>query len=183
MATTKQTDKTATPARRPATRDHLTSLKKPITKWVDILLDSDALDAFNKAQERLGEATAENRAVRESELEEAREALLDATVSMKFQSMGRKKYEALMNEHPPTEEQNKMALEQTQSEAAYNIDTFPPALIKASCVVPELTEEDVQSIYDEWNTSEIMELFFTALEVNTQRRTADLGNVFGPTRG
>lgn len=178
---TELTEKTTKP--RPATRDHLRSLKKPLTKYVEILLDADALDAFEKAQERLGEATADNREARLRELEEARKGVVDATVTMKFQSLGRKRYEALISEYPATEEQNEQSLKETEQEAPYNIETFPPALIQASCVEPELTPEDVQEIYDSWNTAELMVLFFAALEVNTQRRTADLGNVFGPTPG
>lgn len=179
-----KTEKT-TPAQtpRPATRDHLRSQKKPLTKYVEILLDPDVLDAYDRAQERLGEATASNRDIRQRELDEAKAKLVEATVTMKFQSLGRKRYEALIAEHPPTEEQNEQALKETQGEAGYNIETFPPALIHASCVDPELSEEDVQEIYDTWNTAELMALFFAALEVNTQRRVADLGNVFGPTPG
>jgi hypothetical protein len=166
---------------RPATRDHLRSLKKPATKYVTILLDPDALDAFEKAQERLGESTSTNRRERERELTEARNALAEATVTMKFQSLGRKRYEALVAEHPPTPEQNEQSVKETEQEAAYNIETFPKALIRATCVDPELTDEDIDEIYDSWNGAELMELFFAALEVNTQRRTVDLGNVFGPT--
>lgn len=178
--------KTETPATakpRPATRDHLRSLKKPQTKIVTILLDSDVLDAYEKAQAHLSEATAETRAGLEAELAEAKTALAESTVQLKFQSIGRKRYEDLVADHPATKEQNEQALKETQQEAPYNLDTFPPALIRASILEPELTEEDIADIYDNWNNAELMELFLAALEVNTQRRTVDLGNVFGPTLG
>jgi hypothetical protein len=180
-AKTTQTEKTTQP--RPATRDHLTSRKKPMTKFVEILLDPDALDIYERAQERLGEATADTRAAIQRDVDDARAAVIEATVTMKFQSLGRKRYEALIAEHPATEKQNEQALKETNTEAGYNLDTFPPALIQASCIEPELSLEDVQAIYDSWNSAELMTLFFAALEVNTQRRTADFLSGSSPILG
>lgn len=168
---------------RPATRDHLLSGKKPATKKLQIILDPEAYEAYEEAQALLSEATAENRTEREEALEAAKERLSDAVVTMKFQSVGRKRYDEIIDAHPATEEQKAQAKKQGIEETpSYNLETFPPALVAASLVEPDLTLEDVQELYDTWNNAEVMELFLAALEVNTIRRTGDLGNVFGPTR-
>lgn len=180
MPTAKKTVENPRP--RPATRDHLLSLKKPASKKVTLLLDPVAMEDYDAAREALGEATSDNRTEREKALEDAKAALAEASVTMRFQSIGRKKYDALIDAHPATDEQKADAKKQGVDEMpAYNIETFPPALIQASCADPELSEDDVQQIYDDWNNAEIFELFMAALEVNTVRRTGDLGNVFGPT--
>ena len=57
--------------------------------------------------------------------------------------------------------------------------TFPQALGQASCVHPQLTNEDIDEIFDgeTWSGPEVMSLVFTAVEANTTRRVVDLGNV------
>jgi hypothetical protein len=46
-----------------------------------------------------------------------------------------------------------------------------------------MTEEEVNELWDEWNSAELGSLFLAAMTVNTSRRVADLGNAFGGTRG
>lgn len=104
----------------------------------------------------------------------------DETVDIVLQSIGRKRYEALMTEHPATKEQNAEAKKETGEEAPYNVETFPIALISACALEPIMTEEQVQQVWDEWNSAEVMELFFAALEVTTARRHG-LGKESGVT--
>ncbi len=93
-------------------------------------------------------------------------ALDDAsTVVLRFRAVGHKRYKALLDAHPPTDEQK-----QDENHPPYNSETFPIALIAASCVEPRMTEEQVQELDDEWNTSELVPLWLAAIEVNTQRR-------------
>jgi hypothetical protein len=181
MTATTLEDETMT-ASRPATKDFLKK-KKPSTRSVDILLDTELLDIHDKILEKLdGNVPASDRRKLESELKAVNAQIEENTVTLKFKSIGRKAYEALVDAHPATPEQTKKAEEEGAEVPPYNTDTFPRALIHASSFDPELSEAEVDEIYDEWNQGEVLELFMSALLVNTQRRTADLGNAFGPIR-
>lgn len=104
----------------------------------------------------------------------------EETVDIVLQSIGRKRYEALMQEHPPTKAQNAEAQKETGEDAPYNLETFPVALVAACAIEPKMTDEQVQQIWDDWNSAEVMELFFAALEVTTARRNG-LGKESGQT--
>ena len=168
MSTSTKPKSTPAPLKRPATADHLRSQKKPIRLTVDILLEdipepseSEGDEAWDAYRQRVAEATA----------------------TMTFQSIGRKRYDGLVDAHPPTEQNREEAKQRDEDPPAWNPETFMPALVRASCAEPELSEEDVQSIFDEWNQGELLELWQAALYVNTQRRTANLGKGFGRTKG
>ena len=172
--------------KKPATFDHLKK-KQPLQRTVTIPLEQDTLDAYDAAESALerarllGEPTDEL----ESALAVAKEAVLETSVKMTFRSIGRKAYDALLDEHPPTAEQIKEFREEnadkdgnpaTKGQPPYNIETFAPALIQASCVEPAMTLEQVNELFDEWNSTELSELWGAAYEVNTQRRVVSLGN-------
>ena len=165
--------------KRPATLDHLRK-KRPVEKSIEVILSDEEMDAYDRARlnlERLLLSTDPDEAELEAaraRVEEAKAALDEVTVVMTFRSVGRKAYDDLVMAHPPTDEQKEM-------DYSYNPETFTPAIIAASCVEPDLTLEEATAIFDEWNGSEISQLFLTALEVNTARRTADLGKGSGPT--
>lgn len=108
-------------------------------------------------------------------VEGAKEALRADTVMVTVRAIGRKPYDKLLGEHPPTDEQLAEAAANGEELPAYNFDTFPPALVAASAVNPVMPLEYVQEIWDEWNSAEITELFTASLIVNTMRRR-DLGN-------
>ena len=175
---------------RPATFDHLKSAKKPLRRTITIFLDDDTVTALAEAQNDYAEAVqkaqpegldpAEKTELLEA-ISTARQAVEASSVEMTFQSIGRKKYDRLMQLYPPSDEQKaEFAKEHGEgAEPAYDADAFAAALIAASCITPAMTEEDVAELRDEWNTAEYVELFTAALEVNTQRRVADLGNVYG----
>lgn len=182
----------STTSKRPATFDHLKA-KKPVEDVVEILLDDDAAKAVSDARDALLDAeTALNAKPSDPKLKKAREEArkaLDAAiaaqdseiVTIKFRSCGRKRYEEILDAHPPTEEQQRKAKEQG-GEAAWDSETFPVALIAASAVEPELTEDQVRELFDEWNNAESQMLFLAAFRVNTNRRVPDLGNGFGGTQ-
>jgi hypothetical protein len=176
---------------RPMTFDRLKSQKKPATRSVRIALDNDVLDEFEEAkQERelaqmLMPADGDN-AVRAKELTEAneryrraREALQKNSVLFKFKAVGRKKYDTIVNNHPPTDA-NRAEMEKQggdPNDISWNPETFPQELISVSCVEPELSYDQVKEMFesDDWSGPELMTLFNTALIVNTQNRVADLG--------
>lgn len=160
-----------------ATFDHLKSGKKPLERIVTIYLDDEPIQALREAETALA-ADAENADLLQA-VEQAKEAVEESAVTLLFRSIGRKKYDQLIRLYPATEEQSAEHKEQFGSEAPYDADEFSVALIAASCADPVLSEAQVRELRDDWNTSEYVELFTAALEVNTQRRVANLGNLYG----
>lgn len=159
--------------KKPATLDHLRK-KEPIRASIDIILNDHALEDYEEAKKSYElsllnkRVSEEDRAALKEALECAKVELEEATVTMTFQAIGRGAYERLMNDHPATEEQK---IE--NEDVPYNPDTFPPALIAASCIEPKMEEEDAKEICDTWNGAEVTLLFYTALQVNTATRTVD----------
>jgi hypothetical protein len=84
--------------------------------------------------------------------------IIDLVVVLK--AIGSKAYDDLIAKHPPTPEQKKEG-------AAYNPDTFGPALISACSFDPHLTPNEAQEIWssEDWSRGEIMELFVASVEV------------------
>lgn len=112
----------------------------------------------------------------------AERAVRDATRIYMFRSIGRHKFRELIDEHPPREQDHAQQRADTgneQARARWNDDTFPPALVLASCIDPVLTEDEVVEIWQTWNAAEIVDLFAAALAVNQQRRVVDLGKARG----
>lgn len=170
---------------RPATFDRLKK-KQPLERKVTIPLDQDALDAYDTAVSALERAKTFNEDTTEAEAQvaEARANLQEHTVTMVFRAIGRKNYDALIELYPPTEEQIEEFRNEnldrhgnpSKGKPAYDIDKFAPALVAASCVEPEMTLDQVNELFDEWNATELAQLWVAALEVNTHRRVVSLGN-------
>jgi len=85
-----------------------------------------------------------------------------STVTMVFQAISGYQFDQLKKDCKPTQEDKKAGLD-------YNAEKFAPKLIAATCIEPEMTEEDAQEIWesDEWNRGERMQLFMAAMEVCT----------------
>jgi hypothetical protein len=77
-----------------------------------------------------------------------------------LRAIGSKAYDVLVGMHAPTVEQKKEG-------AAYNPDTFGPALISMCSVSPRITPNEAKELWDseEWSRGEVMELFVAAVEV------------------
>ncbi|HYH51624.1 MAG TPA: hypothetical protein VEG38_18940 [Acidimicrobiia bacterium] len=197
-------------AKRPVpTFDHLRK-KQPLERIVRIALNDEVATAYHEASEAAGkaelalkavEAQAQRRngsagpdteravAAARAEFEEfkaaaekAHKALAAETVEVRFRALGRKAYDELVRAHPPKDvagEDGKVK----KSTDPYEYETFAPALVAACCVEPEMTVEQVQTLFEEWNAAEVMELWVAALSVNTQRRVVEFGNFSNGTRG
>lgn len=174
--------------RKPATRDHLLKRSRP-RRVVPVVIDEDAhreyedaSDAYTilKAQE-LPETDPELMAARER-YEAAEEALNEATVEMVFEAIGRRDYENLLMEHPPSTEQEKQAKEAGEK-VDYNIDTFPPALVAATCIEPKFSEEEAYELFEQSTGPECMVFFTAAMAVCGTTRVGDLGKGFGRMLG
>lgn len=183
-------------AERPQTYDHLRSKKKPHTATVVLALDADAAQEFEEAQKAARDAQVraqaypqntqvqEDAAAAQARLDEMSENLDDIVVSFTFRSIGRKKFEKMVLDHPPTSEQvaraNQYATEKEKEGdeplLSHNPETFPVALIAACLVSPKMTEEEVQEMWDsdDWTGTELGTLFLAAQSVNIRRATLNL---------
>lgn len=179
---------------RPATLDHLRSRKKPTSKVVEMVLDPDLADAYNEAQSKVATLEAQVKALPESsdraielvdELKEAEAALEvarqkledeEAVVTFTFRSMPPHEYDRLENENRATPDQRKEARKQGTQIPSFNMDTFPQLLISRCSVEPVLSVDEVESLLkdENWNSAEILTLFWACVEVNGTRRTVDL---------
>ena len=181
---------------RPPTFDHLRK-KQPLELRIPVYLEQEPVERLTKLQEDLEAARAHDRVVAEqmrqstntpvdlapsqevtrlvAEVDGAETAVRESTVTVVIRQIGRKRYDALIDAHPPTDDEKAEAVKAGLEPPPYNAETFAPALISASCAEPLMTVEQVQELFDEWSTGEINELFAAALAVNTGRRTVDLG--------
>lgn len=186
MATAKQKDLEARSAQRTATREQLLA-KKPRTEVVTIVLDDEVAAAYEEAASHLEAArrnghTPEQVTALEKELRKLRASVDEATVRMVFRSIGAKAYDALVDAHPPTDEDHEeiRSVLGTTARAPYHGDSFAPALIGASLAEPVLSADEVQQIWDTWNREERTQLFNAALSVNSRaRKVSDLGKGSG----
>lgn len=75
----------------------------------------------------------------------------DASVTFRFRGLPRRAHSDLMAAHPPTEEQER-ELAEVGLAAAANSETFPPALIAASCIEPPgVTLQAATKAFEEWS--------------------------------
>lgn len=174
--------------KRPMTFDHLKSLKKPQTVSVHIALDSDLAQEFEEARQAVeiarmiadeNGAEAANLKETTKKFDDLKERVNKESVKFTFRAMGRKRYDALVNEHPPTEEQREKAKENEDDpdDLQWNPETFPQALAAKSIVDPEMTEDQFMEMWDsdDWSGPELLTMFWAALQANTVRGVVNLG--------
>jgi hypothetical protein len=96
--------------------------------------------------------------------------LNDEEVTFAFASISAKRYDKLLTENPPNTEQRAAG-------AAYNMNTFAPALLAEVVSDPELTKAQWSEIWEspDWNRGELMTLFSEAVEL------CNTGLQLGPT--
>lgn len=166
---------------RPPTFDHLRK-KEPLERVVRIPLSEEAVEAYSEASAALAAAQASGEGIEEAEkaFRRAERALNDATAVLRFRSIGRKRYDELVRAHPPKEDEKKEG--EAENAWPFDFETFAVALVAASCVEPKMTEEEVATLFDEWNAAEATELWTAALMVNTGRRVVELGKGSNGTR-
>lgn len=81
-------------------------------------------------------------------------------LQLRFRAIGSVEYDDLVAKHKPTPQQAKDG-------AAYNVDTFAPALISAVSLDPSLSVEDATALYQspDWSGGEVSGLFIGALRL------------------
>lgn len=112
-----------------------------------------------------------------AQMETMRERVAEASITFTFRSIGRKPWDDLVGEHPPTKDQVDKAKREGLGVPNVNQDSFPVAAIAASVVEPTLTVDDVKDMWDspDWSDGELTILYQAALMVNQQARVVDLG--------
>lgn len=175
---------------KPQTWDHIRSQKKPNrdTRWV--CLDPEAADAYDVAARELdrakifasgrqGEETAAALVASQEKYDAAKAELRKKSVRFVAQALGRKKYNKLKEQHPPTDEQQEQVMEESKGamRLTYNSDTFVPELISRTLVEPEMTAQDVRDWFDDdnWNDAEIATVVKMCFDVNSENRIVPLG--------
>lgn len=169
--------------------------KKPVRAELQIVLDGEVADrwaaaqnAVDAAKRRLEVATEEARptalqAVVEAEdaLEELRPEAAAITRKMVFQSIGRRKVEQLMTDHPATDAQQRQERRENNGDPKarliYNPDTYPPALVAATLVEPKLTYEEAVELFESENitAAEWAQMFYTAQSLDLTSKVVSLG--------
>lgn len=157
--------------------------KKPITREVVFPADDADEKALREAVQReqratfLGDKAEIEKA--KAELKEIRDGVVERGLVFEFRGIGRKPYQDLVELYVPTPEQKAKAKAAEQPEPQWNVDLFPAALCAASAVDSDLTEDDWRTeVFDspDFGPGELGALFNAALEANSDRRVAQLGN-------
>ncbi len=109
------------------------------------------------------------------------EIMENHAVSFTLRSKGRKVYDRLILEHPPTEAQIKDHADEGLGECPYNADTFPPALLQAVCIEPVLELWEWKAFFD-WDSLTDEELELAAQEVLESAGVIDRAKVIESLR-
>lgn len=186
---------------KPVTYDRLKSKKKAIVRSCWIALDPEIADEDSLAKLKLDAATirmkgspenkefAEAFAEAEAAYTAAHKALVGEAVKFKFKALGRRRYQELLDDNKPTDEQRAEArrlaeaIGEEDGELGWNPDTFPDQLIAKCLIEPELSKEEILNILgdDNWSTAEVLLLFNTAMGANSNVPLVDLGKESGRT--
>jgi len=81
-------------------------------------------------------------------------------ITLKFQAISATELDKLRAKHPPTKAQ-------IANGQGINFESFQPALVSATLVDPEMTEDEVREMWtsDYWSTGELSQIFEAASEV------------------
>ena len=130
----------------------------------DVLAIGKKLNALvmraDRHSDEVPEALAEEIEQAKAELELAQAALEDGTLVVWFQALGGQEMEDLMADHLPTRDQQDELRRQLLSQGLpanerlqYNSDTFPPAIISACAVDPEISYDEAVAFWNSENIS------------------------------
>lgn len=144
----------------------------PYTQHADVCLDRGLVAIFEAAARKLDQATrvrvgGEDTAMLEVSPElENHVAELEKQVQAKtrrftFEAIGKRNWRKLMAEHPPTED----ALDKR---AGYNVETFVPAALAATCTDPGLTLEQADWLVNEQDEGVVAEIIRACFDANVE---------------
>lgn len=167
--------------------------KKKVRRTVWVGVDPELAATLQEAEQRVkrqetsiqvrgSEATAADRTLLETlrdRVEELRNEIKSTATPFVFEAIGHNRYDKLIKAHPPSSEQIEAAKKEN-TEIGFNPETFPFALIDASCVEPAFEPGELATWLEddedgEWNQAEINDLFNGAMAVNLSHARANLG--------
>ncbi|MFD5848286.1 hypothetical protein [Streptomyces chartreusis] len=166
-----------------ALEERLNGLPKPIST-LKLCADADVRDRYRAAQQAharaeeylqsLGkDADKDARALVEqkvkdaqADLDEAKDAYDPITVTLTFKALQRDELQALLDAHPPQEEDEEKGSD-------FHFDTFAPELISAASV-DEMPAEYAANALKTWSLSDSDDLWAAAWTVQRRKRS-DLG--------
>ena len=164
-------------AAKAQTMANIIKKKRGVTKKVSIQIDGELATEITELRQQITVAEQFDRRHNEPDtapklheaLEKLEEDSKDTEITFTFRAIGRIAYDDIVSDpaNMPSDEEKKEG-------AQFNPATFPPALVAAACIDPEITIEEATEIFNDssWNGAELQRLFFAALEVNTE--TADI---------
>jgi hypothetical protein len=146
--------------------DEIRRLKKPNEVSVELLLDPDRNRTLEELQRRYEKEKRRDAKTNEpdvapgilKQIEALQEEMEEDKVVFVFRDPGRKKFEDLVETHPPSDEQKK-------DDYNWDPEGFIPALLTLCAIDPKLSEKDSMEIYDEWGRGDVEALFNAALQV------------------
>lgn len=153
--------------------EDLQARRKPREKSVAVVIHDDELvqqiDQLETAivrQRHIDETqNLTNKAPKlEDELEELKRSAMDLAETFTFRELPRPTYRQLMAAHPSSDKGLR-----------WDEDTFAPALLAATCVSHDFTEEQWKEIWDGWGAWATAPLFSTAYEVCEQPSQVPFG--------
>lgn len=178
MAQSKSTSKVSeaktsqSKAAKKRTIENIMAKKKAVTKRVTIQTDGEIADQISELRQlhtaardsdRLSNEAVKQAPKIQKQIDKLIEESEDTLELFVFKSIGRFNYDELVSEYPPSPDEKKEG-------ADFDSDNFPPALVSASCIDPEIPIEAAAKMFSspEWNGAELRKLFFGALDANTE---------------
>ena len=169
--------------------DDILAAKKPNETTYQILLEPTLRSEIEDTKRALARAQRQERGdpglaggntlKLEKRLEELETKAEELSVTFRFRGLGRRANDELMArpEHRPTDEQKaEFKKEGGQGELTFNTETYPPALIAATCIEPEgMTLEKAQRLFDDWTTGDVEGLFTAAMMACRERSSVPFG--------
>ncbi|MFD5111435.1 hypothetical protein ACFWNG_03820 [Streptomyces sp. NPDC058391] len=114
----------------------------------DLLDTSEDWQPSDLADEHPGRALA-------SQIAELRQKARESEADFRFRYIGDEEYSSLLAAHPST-----------SKEELFDSDSFPRALIAASCIDPVMTEDQAKELFKVINQGQIQRLFDAAWDVH-----------------
>jgi len=146
---------------------------KPRQHTVKVCMRGDIIDRQKSLERQLRETRKEdeqkNRKPQAPKIARKIEALQkeaeEHTFEFVFQAIGQRKWNDLIAKNPPTPEQKKLA-KTNNDRIDFDLEKFPIKAIAASVVEPEMSNEDVDKMYDVLNFAQWTTIWTACIEAN-----------------
>lgn len=147
----------------------------PLVMDTEAFAQIDALETLLERVQRQDEAAGTSLAPEVArQLQTVEDAAWGSVAEVTLQAISHTDYQKLRKVHPPTAEQM-AAAEALNSRAAFNDETFCPALVLAQMLIPQAPgAEDWQVFWDDLSDGQMNQLWTSALAV--QMQTVQLGS-------